>query len=99
MSMHTCTVRIPRRYAKQRMLLNERSRQLLASAQRLGLDAHRKRDARSVRKYNEFRQAVYFLERDWNRVKTAYKERGGSDVATPPTCYVVFLCFVIHPLL
>lgn len=67
-------------YAKQRMLLNERSRQLMEVASKLGPDAHRKRDRRSVRKFNQFRQAVYFLEHDWEKVRTAYKERGGNPL-------------------
>ena len=62
------------------MLLNERATQLKAVADKLGFDAHRKRGSRDIRKYNQFRQAVYFLERDWNKVKTAYKERGGNPL-------------------
>mgnify|MGYP003327693504 CR=1 FL=1 len=65
-------------YAKQRMMLNERAQQLAEVGAKLGFDAHRKRDRKSVKKFNQFKQAVYFLERDWNRVKTAYKERGGG---------------------
>ena len=67
-------------YAKQRMLLNERTRQLLEVAQKLGLDVHRRRDRGSTKKFNQFRQAVYFLDKDWNKVKTAYKERGGNPL-------------------
>ena len=67
-------------YAKQRMLLNERSRQLMEVAQKLGLDAHRKRDRHTTKKFNQFRQAVYFLEKDWAKVKMAYKERGGNPL-------------------
>ena len=67
-------------YAKQRMLLNEREKQLRDTAERLGVDAHRKRGRGDIRRYNQFRQAVYFLERDWSKVKTAYKERGGNPL-------------------
>ena len=67
-------------YAKQRMLLNQKSKQLMDVATSLGLDAHRKRDRATTKKFNQFRQAVYFLERDWNRTKTAYKERGGNPL-------------------
>ena len=67
-------------YAKQRMLLNERTRTLLEVAQKLGLDVHRRRDRGSTKKFNQFRQAVYFLDKDWNKVKTAYKERGGNPL-------------------
>ena len=67
-------------YAKQRMLLNERAKQLRDTAERLGVDAHRKRGRGDIRRYNQFRQAVYFLERDWSKVKTAYKERGGNPL-------------------
>jgi len=67
-------------YAKQRMLLNERSKQLLEFAKKLGMDAHRKRDSTSVKKYNKFKQAVYLVEKDWRRVKVAYKERGGNPL-------------------
>jgi LMBR1 domain-containing protein 1 len=82
-------------YAKQRMLLNERSRQLMAAGQKLGLDAHRKRDRSSVRKYNQFRQAVYFLEKDWNRVKTAYKERGGNPLKWMCSAFLGLLSAVL----
>ena len=67
-------------YAKQKMLLNERASQLQDMANKLGPHAHRRRDARSVKKFNKFKQAVYFLERDWTRVKQAYKERGGNPL-------------------
>ena len=49
-------------------------------AQKLGLDVHRRRDRGSTKKFNQFRQAVYFLDKDWNKVKTAYKERGGNPL-------------------
>jgi len=67
-------------YAKQRMLLNERATQLQQVAAKLGPEAHRKRDRRGLKRYNQFKQAVYFLERDWGRVKQAYKERGGNPL-------------------
>ena len=67
-------------YAKQRMILNERTKQLMEVAQKLGLDAHRRRDRGSVKKFNQFRQAVYFLDKDWAKVKMAYKERGGNPL-------------------
>ena len=31
-------------------------------------------------RFNKFKQAVYLLERDWNKVKVAYKERGGNPL-------------------
>ena len=82
-------------YAKQRMLLNERSRQLMEVAQKMGMDAHRKRDRRSSRKYNQFRQAVYFLEKDWEKVKTAYKERGGSPLTWMCQAVLGFLSAIL----
>ena len=55
---------LPRsRYAKQRMLLNERAQSLQLAAAKLGADAHRRADSRSRKKYNQFKQAVYFLEK------------------------------------
>ena len=82
-------------YAKQRMLLNERSRQLMEVASKLGPDAHRKRDRRTVRRYNQFRQAVYFLERDWDKVRTAYKERGGNPLKWMCQAIVGFLSAIL----
>ena len=67
-------------YAKQRMLLNERATQLQQVAAKLGPSAHRKKDTRGRRQYNQFKQAVFFLEKDWKKVKTAYKERGGNPL-------------------
>ncbi len=78
-------------YAKQRTLLNERAAQLKEVASKLGSDAHRKRGRRDVKKYNQFRQAVYFLERDWTRVKTAYKERGGNPLRWMCTAILGFI--------
>jgi len=49
-------------------------------AHALGPDAHRRRDRSSVKKFNQLRQAVYFLDKDWNKVKIAYKERGGNPL-------------------
>jgi len=92
-------------YAKQRMMLNERAAQLQQLGAKLGTDAHRKRDRRSVARYNKFKQAVYFLERDWNRVKTAYKERGGNPLQwlCQAVCgflgSILSICWYVHILL
>jgi len=67
-------------YANQKMLLHERANKLMEVAEKLGPDAHRRRDRSTSKTYNKFKQAVYFLERDWDRVKTAYKERGGNPI-------------------
>lgn len=47
---------------------------------KLGADAHRSPNRKTRTTYNKFKQAVYFLDRDWNMVKTAYKERGGNPI-------------------
>ena len=44
-----------------------------------GPDAARSH-GKAGRTYNKFKQAVYFLEKDWDRVKTAYKQRGGNPL-------------------
>ncbi|KAL1508346.1 hypothetical protein AB1Y20_004456 [Prymnesium parvum] len=67
-------------YAKQKMLLNERSQKLIEVGKKLGTDAHRSKDRRVRTTYNKFKQAVFFLEKDWERVKIAYKERGGNPI-------------------
>jgi len=67
-------------YAKQKMIVNERTQRLIEIAQRLGPDASRATDRKTRRLYNKFMQAVYFLERDWEKVKVAYKERGGNPL-------------------
>merc|ERR1740117_1879452 len=82
-------------YARQKMLLNERSSKLLEIGRKLGDKAHRGRSRKQMSAYNQFKQAVYFLERDWDKVKIAYKERGGN-----PLKYISFfvlgcLCAVI----
>jgi len=82
-------------YAKQRMMLNERAKQLKQLAAKLGTDVHRKRDRSSVKKYNQFRQAVYFLEKDWTKVKTAYKERGGNPLRWLCTAILGFLAAIL----
>lgn len=45
------------RYAKQKMLLNERTLKLIEVARKLGSDAHRRRDRKTARTYNKFKQA------------------------------------------
>jgi len=75
-------------YAKQKMILNERAQKLLEVASKLGPDGHRSQDRRTRQTYNKFKQAVYFLEKDWEKVKTAYKERGGNPIKT---CFAGFL--------
>jgi len=82
-------------YAKQRMLLNERALMLQEVGKKLGPDAHRKRDARSVKRFNQFRQTVYFLERDWRRVKTAYKDKGGNPLKWMCQALCGLIAFVI----
>ena len=62
------------------MLLNERTAKLLQVGRELGPDASRAREGRKARRYNKFRQAVYFVEEDWERVREAYKERGGNPI-------------------
>mmetsp|Transcript_48649 Transcript_48649/g.103780 ORF Transcript_48649/g.103780 Transcript_48649/m.103780 type:complete len:474 (-) Transcript_48649:106-1527(-) len=67
-------------YAKQKMILNERASKLHQIGARLGSDASRARDRKTRTTYNKFKQAVYFLEKDWTKVKVAYKERGGNPL-------------------
>lgn len=67
-------------YAQQKALLNERASKLLEVGQSLGMEAHRAHGRKSTKKYNKFKQAVYFLEKDWDKVKVAYKDRGGNPL-------------------
>ena len=82
-------------YAKQRMLLNDRSKQLIALAAKLGDSAHRARDRSGSKKYNQFRQAVYFLDKDWSKVKTAYKERGGNPLKWMCQAFLGLICAIL----
>jgi len=82
-------------YAKQKMLLNERAQKLMEVANKLGVDAHRSGDRRTRTTYNKFKQAVFFLERDWDKVKMAYKERGGNPIRF---CFQ-FLCGIASVVL
>jgi len=66
-------------YAKQKNMLNERAQKLIEVGKALGPDAARAR-GKAGRTYNKFKQAVYFLEKDWERVKLAYKQRGGNPL-------------------
>jgi LMBR1 domain-containing protein 1 len=67
-------------YAKQKMALNQRALQLLDIAKAIGPEGHRATSRKGKRQYNKFVQAVYFLERDWEKVKVAYKQRGGNPL-------------------
>lgn len=81
-------------YAKQKMLLNERTAKLIEIGEQLGPKAHRARARKQMTQYNQFKQAVYFLERDWERVKIAYKERGGNPLRHM-ACFVLGCIFAI----
>jgi LMBR1 domain-containing protein 1 len=65
-------------YAKQKMILNERARALIEIGQRFS--SREKRTQKTRRTYNKFKQAVYFLDKDWDKVKLAYKKRGGNPL-------------------
>ena len=58
------------------MLLNQRALQLLDIAKAIGPNGHRASSRKGRLQYNKFKQAVYFLEKDWEKVKVAYKQRG-----------------------
>jgi LMBR1 domain-containing protein 1 len=74
-------------YAKQKMALNQRALQLLDIAKVIGPEGHRATSRKGRVQYNKFVQAVYFIEKDWEKVKVAYKQRGGN-----PLKHGLFLC-------
>ena len=55
--------------------------------------------------YNQFKQAVYFLERDWEKVKVAYKERGGNPLkymgffVLGVVCAIISITWLLHIIL
>jgi len=68
-------------FAKQKMLLNERATKLIEIGRKFTAEGrHAKRTRANRRTYNKFKQAVYFLEKDWEKVKVAYKQRGGNPL-------------------
>jgi LMBR1 domain-containing protein 1 len=67
-------------YAKQKMALNQRALQLLDIAKVIGPEGHRTTSRKGRVQYNKFVQAVYFIEKDWEKVKVAYKQRGGNPI-------------------
>ena len=67
-------------FTKQKSLINARATKLAEVGHQLGSDAHRARKGRQRVKFNKFKQAVYFLERDWDKVQLAYKARGGQPI-------------------
>jgi len=77
-------------YAKQKMALNQRALQLLDIAKTIGPEGHRATSRKGRVQYNKFVQAVYFIEKDWEKVKVAYKQRGGN-----PIKHVFFFCMGI----
>jgi len=92
-------------YAKQKLLLNERAQKLLQIASSLGEDAGRARDRKTQKLYRQFKQAVYFLEKDWQKVQVAYKERGGNPLKhfgfllLGVISAILSLCWLIHIVL
>eukprot|EP00303_Exanthemachrysis_gayraliae_P002126 CAMPEP_0206000252 /NCGR_PEP_ID=MMETSP1464-20131121/1348_1 /ASSEMBLY_ACC=CAM_ASM_001124 /TAXON_ID=119497 /ORGANISM="Exanthemachrysis gayraliae, Strain RCC1523" /LENGTH=479 /DNA_ID=CAMNT_0053373505 /DNA_START=87 /DNA_END=1526 /DNA_ORIENTATION=- len=76
-------------FAQQKMLLNERAGKLLEIGRRFTAEGRHVRRTRANRRtYNRFKQAVYFLEKDWERCNVAYKQRGGN-----PLVYLASLVF------
>ena len=57
------------------------------------------------RRYRQFKQAVYFLEKDWQKVQVAYKERGGNPLKhfgfllLGVISAILSLCWLIHIVL
>jgi hypothetical protein len=72
--------RVAQDYAKQRVMLHERAQRLRSIGQALGLDAANERKRKARVAYNKYKQAVYFLEQDWAKVRIAYKHRGGNPL-------------------
>jgi hypothetical protein len=72
------------------MALNQRALQLLDIAKTIGPEGHRATSRKGRVQYNKFVQAVYFIEKDWEKVKVAYKQRGGN-----PIKHVFFFCMGI----
>jgi LMBR1 domain-containing protein 1 len=68
-------------FAKQKMVLNERAAKLLEIGRKYKADGRQNdRSQKNRRTYNKFKQAVYFLDKDWEKVKVAYKQRGGNPL-------------------
>jgi len=61
-------------------MLHERAQRLRSIGQALGLDAAHERNRKARVAYNKYKQAVYFLEQDWAKVRIAYKQRGGNPL-------------------
>lgn len=63
-------------FAKQKMVLNERSVKLLEIGRKFTAEGrHQKRTRQNKRTYNKFKQAVYFLDKDWEKVRRGASRR------------------------
>eukprot|EP00164_Ancoracysta_twista_P001856 GFYU01002440.1.p1 GENE.GFYU01002440.1~~GFYU01002440.1.p1 ORF type:complete len:480 (-),score=160.37 GFYU01002440.1:238-1677(-) len=61
-------------YAKQKVLLRDRAQKLIEIGKRIEEEGrHLKKNRANKKLYNKFKQAVYFLEKDYDTVKAAYR--------------------------
>jgi len=66
-------------YAEKKRELGEEANRLIEYGKKHEADMRKGKNQTKLRKqYNQFRQAVYLLEEEYNRLKLAYEQNGGS---------------------
>eukprot|EP00736_Rhodelphis_marinus_P004198 Rmarinus@m.22958 len=93
-------------YAKAKIALASRASNLKKIGQQLQEEGRHKRKSRKDRKlFNKFKQAVYFLEQDYERVQLEFKERGGNPLwylwllILGVLCLSTSLLWIVHIIL
>ena len=76
-------------YARQKVAIKERASKLSEIGKQFEREGrHKKKNRKNQKLYNKFKQAVYFLERDWTKLSEAYKQQGGNPI------YYWFIAFL-----
>lgn len=90
-------------YADQKIKLNERANKLIEIGKNFEKEGRLQKQSRGNKKiFNKFKQAVFFLEKDWELLKIQYKQRGGNPLAywfwllVGIICSVLSIFWVIH---
>eukprot|EP00002_Diphylleia_rotans_P018589 TRINITY_DN359_c0_g2_i2.p1 TRINITY_DN359_c0_g2~~TRINITY_DN359_c0_g2_i2.p1 ORF type:complete len:479 (-),score=124.77 TRINITY_DN359_c0_g2_i2:1308-2744(-) len=67
-------------YARQKLRIHERAGRLIEIGRAYEQEVRTvtKRSRKQVKAFNQFKKNVYFLEEDYEKLKIAYKERGGN---------------------
>lgn len=67
-------------WAKNKIQLGQRATQLIEIGKNIEKDFMGRKDRKYKKVYNKFKAAVFLLENDFEKLRIAYKEKGGSPI-------------------